>query len=277
MKRGDKVGMVACSNPIGKTGREKIQALEAELRMFGLSPIYRGEAFVKCSGKARAEALMKFYEEKEVSAVFDLSGGDLANEILPYLDYKTIAESEIEFWGYSDLTTVINAIYAKTGKTSVLYQVRNLTGKYGMWKKKLFFDSVFTGSDALFAFDHEFLQGEELQGIVVGGNIRCLLKLAGTPYWPDMQDKILFLEARSGQEPQIQTYFAQLSQIGVFEQVRGVILGTFTQLEQEEKDAADLIGDCIPKHIPVARTWQIGHGADSQALRIGAEIHLKKS
>lgn len=30
------------------------------------------------------------------------------------------------FWGYSDLTTIINAIYTKTGKASVLYQIRNL-------------------------------------------------------------------------------------------------------------------------------------------------------
>ena len=32
-----------------------------------------------------------------------------------------------------------------------------------------------------------------MEGIVVGGNIRCLLKLAGTPYWPDMREKILLL------------------------------------------------------------------------------------
>ncbi len=34
-----------------------------------------------------------------------------------------------------------------------------------------------------------------MDGIVVGGNIRCLLKLAGTPYWPDMREKILLLES----------------------------------------------------------------------------------
>ena len=47
-------------------------------------------------------------------------------EVLPYLDFDIIADTDKEFWGYSDLTTIINAIYTKTQKSSVLYQIRNL-------------------------------------------------------------------------------------------------------------------------------------------------------
>ena len=70
---------------------------------------------------------MKFYEDDSVTDIFDVSGGDMANEILSYLDFQTIAYEKKHFWGYSDLTTIINAIYARTGKSSVLYQIRNLT------------------------------------------------------------------------------------------------------------------------------------------------------
>ena len=69
---------------------------------------------------------MSFYKDDKIKAIFDISGGDVANGILPYLDYEQIANSEKMFWGYSDLTTVLNAIYKKTGKASVLYQIRNL-------------------------------------------------------------------------------------------------------------------------------------------------------
>lgn len=69
---------------------------------------------------------MKFYRDDEIKGIFDISGGDVANGILPYLDYEIIANTSKMFWGYSDLTTVINAIYKKTGKASVLYQIRNL-------------------------------------------------------------------------------------------------------------------------------------------------------
>ena len=50
-----------------------------------------------------------------------------------------------------------------------------------------------TGND-LFDIKYEFLQGKYMEGVVAGGNIRCLLKLAGTEYMPDMTDKILVLE-----------------------------------------------------------------------------------
>lgn len=69
---------------------------------------------------------MDFYRDDEIKGIFDISGGDIANGILPYLDYDVIADSSKLFWGYSDLTTVLNAIYTKTGKISVLYQIRNL-------------------------------------------------------------------------------------------------------------------------------------------------------
>ena len=76
----------------------------------------------------RAADLMRFYKDDSIDAIYDISGGDLANGVLRYLDFDTIADSDKTFWGYSDLTTVINAIYAKTGKSSVLYQIKNLIG-----------------------------------------------------------------------------------------------------------------------------------------------------
>ena len=56
---------------------------------------------------------MNFYQDREIQMIFDISGGDIANEILPYLDFEVIAENPKPFWGYSDLTTIMNAIYAK--------------------------------------------------------------------------------------------------------------------------------------------------------------------
>ena len=197
MKKREKVALVACSNGQPEKQREKIEQLTNTLMGINLIPILSNHIYVRESvfngtGKERAESLMNFYKDSEVQRIFDISGGDLANEVLPYLDYEVIKNSDKVFWGYSDLTTVINAIYAKTGKESVLYQVRNLINdSSGMQLKR--FDT-----EELFDINYEFLQGQEMQGVLVGGNIRCLLKLAGTEYWPDMNDKVLLLEALSG-------------------------------------------------------------------------------
>ena len=115
-----------------------------------------------------------------------------------------------------------------------------------------------------------------MEGIVVGGNIRCLLKLAGTPYWPDMREKILLLEAWGGKMPQMVTYLSQLSQMGVFKKVNGILLGTFTKMETDncQPDMAQLVLEFAEKKTPVAKTPLIGHGSDSKAIRIGHRLKL---
>ena len=263
MNIGDKVGIVACSNGLAVSQREKIDQLCDTLMGIGLIPIlskhlFAGETAFSGSGKERAESLMDFYRNEEIKAIFDVSGGDMANEVLEYLDFDVISKSDKMFWGYSDLTTILNVIYQKTGKPSVLYQARNLIGR-----KK----------DDLFDFSYEFVQGESMEGIVVGGNIRCLLKLAGTEYWPDMTGKILLLEAMSGTVPQMVTFLSQLKQLGVFQKVQGILLGTFTKMEAEEcvPSIIDLVKMYAGEKLPIAKTQEIGHGADSKAILIGNE------
>ena len=115
-----------------------------------------------------------------------------------------------------------------------------------------------------------------MEGVVVGGNIRCLLKLAGTEYWPDMNGKILFLEARSGQISQVVTYLSQLKQLGVFEKISGLLLGTFSELETciGMPQVKDILCDYVGDDLPVAMTREVGHGADSKALEIGKFMTL---
>ena len=67
----------------------------------------------------------------------------------------------------------------------------------------------------------------------MGGNIRCFLKLAGTPYMPDTRGKILFLESNGGDRHRTAAAFSQLRQMGVFDEIAGLLLGTFTALDRD--------------------------------------------
>lgn len=281
MQKGDKVGIVCCSNGQKNSYREKIALLRDTLENIGLVPvfsdyIYEKEDVFSGSAKERAKALMDVYKDDSIKAIYDISGGDVANAILPYLDFEVIKKSDKEFWGYSDLTTIVNAMYAKTGKASVLYQVRNLI--YTDKEKQIsnFEKSVFSGSNDLFRFEYDFVQGEKMQGIVVGGNIRCFLKLAGTEYMPDFTDKILFLESLSGTVAKMETYLAQFSQIGAFDKVAGILLGTFTEMAEADckPDIITLLREYVGKDMPIAVTGEIGHGVDSKALMIGQKMNI---
>lgn len=270
-------GIVCCSDGLAKNQQEQVHNLRDALRQMNISVImspylYQGIG----TAKQKAQALMALYDNDDIHDVFDISGGDLANELLPYLDYKRIADSGKTFWGYSDLTSILNGIYSKTGNPGVLYQIRNLIGVCGLEQQEKFYQMLQRKGDDLFRFDYHFIQGTEMEGIVIGGNIRCLLKLAGTDYFPDCHDRILLLESLSGGMSRITAYFSQLQQMGVFERCVGILLGTFTQLEQENGiDAAPiLLQRFVRRDLPIAKTKQIGHGADSKAIMIGRGMCL---
>lgn len=279
MQKGDKVGIVCCSNGQKNAYREKIELLRDTLEEMGIVPvfsayIYEREDVFSGTARERAGALMDFYKDDAVKVIFDISGGDIANGILPYLDFEVIGKSGKQFWGYSDLTTIVNAIYKKTGKTSVLYQIRNLIYEDKERQIANFSKTMFSEGEDLYRLNYEFVQGKQMQGIVVGGNIRCFLKLAGTEYMPDLTDKILLLESFSGNTAKMETYLAQLSQLGAFEKVAGILLGTFTEMEEKncKPDILTLLQAYVGKDIPIAVTKEIGHGVDSKAIVIGQEM-----
>ncbi len=279
-----KAGIVCCSNGQRLNYVEKIRTLEETLRIIGIeavfSPyIYERENVYSATAIERAKALMDFYQNDEITEIFDISGGDIANGILPYLDYSVIANCTKRFWGYSDLTTIINAIYAKTKKVSVLYQVRNLIYDHCRQQCADFQNTLIDQGTALFQWEYIFVQGQLMEGCVVGGNIRCFLKLAGTEYMPDLQDKILLLEAYSGTVAQMETYLCQLQQLGAFQKIAGILLGTFTQMEAEacQPTMEMLVKKLAGKHLPIAVTHKIGHGTDAKAIVIGAHLRLEKN
>ena len=288
IKKGSKIALVCCSNGQVFSHKEKFRKLHETLVELGLEPVWSDFIYVKDgvfsgTAKERAEALMDFYRDDEIAAIFDISGGDIANEVLSYLDYDVIAKSEKMFWGYSDLTTIINAVYTMTGQCGVLYQIRNLIYDNAKMQIQQFSGLIGQGSEwtkaSLFSFSYSFIQKEQMKGVVVGGNIRCFLKLAGTPYFPDMTGKVLLLEAHGGEMPQMVTYLNQLKQMGVFHKVAGILLGTFIKLEEAEDRKlvmAELVKRYAGTELPIAVTKEIGHGTDSKAVIIGQEIELKK-
>ena len=265
-----KAALVCCSNALRPEMEPKIMELSAVLTGLGIETVRSGCMFSKVpwghgSGSERAGELMKFYLDPTVTEIYDVSGGDLSNENLPYLDFDLIRENPKPFFGYSDLTVILNAVFSKTGREGVLYQVRNLISDAREAQMTRF------GTDAMFDIPVRFLQGKEMSGAIIGGNIRCFLKLAGTEFLPDLSGKILLLEAYGGDVPQMKTYLSQLKLLGAFEKVQGVLLGTFTNMERNgsKPSMEELVLDVTPSNLTVAKTEMVGHGADSRAVRIG--------
>lgn len=279
LKVNDKIALVVCSNGKKIEDRARLEKLEVVLKEMSLVPVFSTYVYQEKFGrsalaKCRAKEIMKFYEDDSIKAIFDISGGDLANEVLDYLDYDIIRKKNKPFFGYSDLTTVLNAITTKTQQATYLYQIMNIIDN----KERCvdFEKTLLDNKSGLTDISWKVLQGESVEGIVVGGNIRCFLKLAGTEYFPNVDNKVLFLEGMSTTIEGLITHLTQLKQIGVFNKISGLLLGTFTKIEHNfhSEDIYEILKDFIPENITIAKTTEVGHSKDSKMLVIGQKIKL---
>ncbi|MCC6095416.1 MAG: LD-carboxypeptidase, partial [Eubacterium sp.] len=232
-----KAGIVACSDPLDRSRQEIVVRLADFLKTMGFEVVTSPAEMMYAdpvSGSAKADVLTQMFADPDMVEIFDVSGGDMANELLDFLDFQVIRDSRARLWGYSDLTTLLNAIYARTGKESVLYQAcKTVSGDCQALQKERFASWMAGTSDALFAPPVHRISGGMLSGTVVGGNMRCFLKLAGTAYFPDVTGKVLLLESLGGGMPQVITCLSQLKSMGVFQKISGLLLGSFTRLEEE--------------------------------------------
>ena len=281
--KNDKIAIVACSNGQLLSYKEKIDILLSELNKLGLIPIcsdyiYSLNPPFNGTAKEKGKAFMDLYKNPEIKAIFDISGGDLANEVLDYLDYEYISKNPKPVFGYSDLTTVLNAIYSQTNNLVYLYQIRNLIYTHSEEQKSNFINSLFSDKNDLFDFSYKFIQGDKIEGTIVVGNIRCLLKLAGTKYMPDFNNKVLFLESLGGEAGLMSAFLNQLKQMGTFDKINGIILGTFSKMQENNISPTieELIVQIIDNpNLPIAKTEEIGHGPNSKCIILGKNISLK--
>ncbi|AQW25252.1 LD-carboxypeptidase [Clostridium perfringens] len=284
LNKGNKIGIISCSNGLSIKNKNIIDELKLNLKSLDIEMVEGDTLYAKeynlfsGTGEEKARALEKLFLDKDIKMIFDISGGDLANEVLDFLDFNLIKENPKPFFGYSDLTVLLNAIYSQCDLTTYNYQLRNLIGKFKEEQMQNFKASFIEGKENIFNLDYKWINGSHLEGIVVGGNIRCLLKLAGTKYMPDFKDKILFLESFSGNSAKMVTYITQYKNLGVFNEVKGIILGEFTEMEREnlKPDIVEILKRVIGEiNIPILKTSDLGHGADAKCIPIGKYLIFK--
>ncbi len=274
LKSGDTVALVACSDPIAPDHRVQINDLIGYLQQWGLqvveSKVLMQPHTIQAS-QEKANELNRLFADPQIKAIFDISGGDLANGVLPHLHYDRIRIAQTAFFGMSDLTVVLNAMVHQSHIQTYHYQIMNLVKEKGAEQRQQFYRTFFEGASDLYDFDFDFVQGENLNGDVIGGNIRCFLKLVGTPYFPEVSGKVILLEAWSGRAHRIISMLDQMDQVGIYATCSGILLGTFTEIEQHHE--WDLIQQHLlkltaKKPIPIVKSTGIGHSSHSKCIII---------
>lgn len=282
LHKGDSIGLIACSDGIVPDSRWKVDELTAVLTRFGLQvtvapTFFSRDDYFSGTPKERGAALNLFFADTTIKAILDISGGESANQILPFIDFEIVRNNPKPFFGMSDLSVVLNALFQRVGLTTYHYQAMNMVLAQHETHQAMFCRTFFAGGGDLFQTRLEWIRGGQMEGIVIGGNIRCFLKLAGTPYIPNFQDKILFLESLGGRANRIVSLLAQLDQLGAFSRCAGILLGVFSELEKQNE--LPIVFEYLEtmtkeRDIPIAKTDELGHGSGCKCIQIGGFLSL---
>ena len=255
------------------------------------------DKFHSSSIASRVEDIHEAFLAPNVKMVITCLGGFNANQLLRHLDYDLIAKHPKILCGFSDITALHNAIYAKTGL--VTYHGPHY-GTFAFdreaeYTRKAFFDCVMndmpivvTPSEA--AAKYHTIQEGACEGTIIGGNLCTLNLLQGTPYLPDMRDKVLFLEDDNIMGPYFSYEFDRnlesLLQIDGADTIKGIVFGRFDEsCGLTIETITDIIQDKVPTDIPVIFgadfghvfpmiTFPIGGTAKIYAGNDGAEIQI---
>jgi muramoyltetrapeptide carboxypeptidase len=116
------------------------------------------------------------------------------------------------------------------------------------------------------------------EGILLGGNLSVFSRLISTPFMPSLKGAVLLLEDQGERPYRLDRMWTHLQLAGVFEQVRGIVLGTFTGCEEAGApyDSTQLLRELAQATgLPCAAGFPIGHGELNEPLPLGVRVRLE--
>lgn len=290
LRKGDLIGIVSPSAAITADVKPRLKEGIAFLRKLGFRTVLGKNHLKVLDGSAgtpeqRAEDINTMFEDREVKAIICSQGGDTSNTCLPYLDFEVIRKNPKIFMGISDITALLNAFHRKTGL--VTFHGNDVMWGFGRHPTKYdtgeFVGRLVNGEIGKVRKNSKWktVRKGTAEGILIGGNLRCLLKLAGTEYQPNLKGAILFLEAFEINPDECSYMFAHLQQLGAFDEVRGVIVGYIWGL-QSSKERRNLtqLQDILKRmtkeyDFPIVKCDDFGHNCPNTTLPVGGKVRLR--
>ena len=268
---GDKIALVA---PARFANTKLIQEASQIISGAGFTPVVAEglearEGQFGGSDKHRAGILNSAFSDSEVRAVLALRGGYGTGRLLELLDADAYKNDPTWIVGFSDIT----ALHAWSNNLGVA----SLHAPVASTMESTHEEDVAWVWDTL-----RGMPPRTFDGTIVGGNLSVLYSLLGTPYIPNCTNCYLFIEDLDEFLYHIDRMMLSLKLAGVFDQAKGLIVGSFTDLKDNTKefgqsvdnpfgkDYKEIILDHVPKDYLVRFDMPMGHGERNYPIILGA-------
>lgn len=294
LKPGDMVGLVCPAAPA--YSRETVQITVESLQALGLKTklaphFYDRYGYLAGRDVDRAADLNTLFGDTSVNLIMAMHGGWGCARLLPLLDYDLIRRNPKLLIGYSDITALLLAIYAKTGLATMHGPEGAATwNTYTVdWFRRVLMDAeavTFQNpakkDDTLTSTKDRImtLRPGTARGQLAGGNLTVLCHLIGSAYLPDWRGKLLFIEDVGEDVYSIDRMLTHLKLAGILGQVAGVVFGKCTRCDANSGGYGSLtLEDVLTEHIgslnvPAYAGAMIGHITDKFTIPLGINAEL---
>jgi len=308
---GDQIRVIAPSLSLKIISDDNTELAIKALEALGLTITFGKETqkidkMSSSSIEARISDLQDAFSDSDVKGILTVIGGFNSNQLLKYIDYGLIQKNPKIFCGYSDITALQNAIYHKAGLVtysgphfSAFAMKKGLEYTLASFKETFFephrirycIPSENWSDDAWFLDQNNtvfyvnegywVIKEGKAKGCILGGNLSTFQLLHGTPYFPSLENSILFIEADSISEgivdvAEFDRDLQSLIHQPGFEKVQGLVIGRFEKKFKMDFEALKFIIDSKKElsNIPVVANVDFGHTMPMFVFPIGGEAQV---
>jgi len=295
LRLGDVVGLI---EPAGfSDDLLDVEAVKQMIAAMGLVPrvgrhVASRYGYLAGTDRERASDVNAMFEDEEVRAVFTVRGGWGCARLLPFLDWDVIRANPKLLIGFSDVTALHLAFAARAGFPSIhgpnAANSWNRISWESLWRLAFAGETPVLGppeAEPADPFDPEgrritTIRPGKARGRLVGGNLSVLTALVGTPWLPDFEGAILFLEDVGEAEYRIDRMLSQLALSGILSKVAGVIFGQCTRCTAGVPGYTGLTIPQLleqyfaPLGVPAFSGANVGHVSNQLCLPEGVEVEI---
>ncbi|GAB4290594.1 MAG: LD-carboxypeptidase [Oscillatoriaceae cyanobacterium] len=284
LQPGDTVGLISPASPVD---REDVAAAVAVMNQLGLKAklgahILDEYGYLAGRDENRAADVNNMFRDATVKAIITMRGGWGCNRILPLLDYNLIRQNPKIIIGFSDITSLLLAIYAQTGMVTFHGPVG--ISSWNSFSVNYFQRLLFAGESVTLrnppTLRVQTITSGKSRGRLLGGNLSVIASMLGSNYLPDWGKTILFIEEIEENIYSVDRLLTQLKIAGILDKLAGLIFAECTDCTAGEGDEPSLtlnqvLQDIIkPLGIPAWYGSAIGHIRDKFTVPLGVEAEI---
>ena len=294
LRPGDTVGLI---EPAGFSDDAfDLDLVKETIVAMGLKPkaarhLTERHGYLAGRDEDRAADVNAMFADPEVRAVFAVRGGWGCARILPYLDFRIIRANPKLLIGFSDITALHLAFAARAGFATIHGPNASSSWPRFSWDifRAIAFDAATPTLTNPAGDDDRLVQrsgrirrfrGGRASGRLLGGNLTVLAALMGTPWLPDFDGALLFLEDVDEAPYRIDRMLTQLALAGLLQKVAGVIFGQCTNCGPVGPSYGGFtLSQILEQHlaplgVPAFQGAAFGHVAHQFSLPVGIRAEM---